>query len=524
MGRRWVFIASFFLLLLFPLGVMGYKLYGLNYPMAGLIPAVSYHVDLSMQVDGHGEDIFVTTYLPKTDAHQIISDEQNSSGVFATAIQTEGENRVAAWKAENVRGQHAILYSFQIQANHVRYRIPEDMDIPKSYPSEFAEHLKSTAGIQVNDPLIIRELRTIVTEEDPKLLAALTRIHRHLQDDFKNRDFSGYTDAVTALKLGEASCNGKSRLFAAMARKLNIPARLAGGLILKQGSKRVTHQWVEVYVNGHWVPFDTINDKFAELPGRYLTLYIGDLVLFKHTANVNFQYVYKMTRRMVPRRAGEHGRIAPERDQFLPRLRAGRHLPEPAQDHPDASPGRAGHGDLPERDRGPDFRDVPARPDCGGRAGDRPFLGRRRVRLHHPCFVRRTEGAGLDAAPALSQDGDHVHHRGDNTPDADHRRGPLRSVRACPYHAVSHRDPGHHGGALCPDRDGAGVPQGGDDTRRHDPGGVGMLSGDGLSFSSEPRPGVSRTAPCRHRPQHLAREVDGYTDAGVHPVQTADLW
>ena len=302
MGRRWAFIASFFLLLLFPLGVMGYKLYGLNYPMAGLIPAVSYHVDISMQVDGHGEDIFATTYLPKTDVRQIISGEQNSSGAFAMAIQTEGENRIATWQAENVRGQHTVVYSFQVQANHVRYRIPEAMDIPKSSPSEFAEYLQTTAGIQINDPLIVRELRKIIPEESPKLLATLTRIHRHLQDDFKNRDFSGYTDAVTALKLGEASCNGKSRLFAALARRLNIPARLVGGLVLKQGSKRVTHQWVELYVNGHWVPFDTINDKFAELPANYLALYYGDLALFKHTANVNFQYVYKMTRRMVPRR------------------------------------------------------------------------------------------------------------------------------------------------------------------------------------------------------------------------------
>ncbi len=300
--RTIVFIALFFLLALFPLGLMAYKLNVLQYPLAGLIPAVSYHVDLSMQVDGHGEDIFASAYLPKTDSRQTISEERNSSGAFALDIQSVGENRIAAWKAENVRGKHSILYSFDVQAKHVRYAIPETMEIPRSYPREFDEHLAPTAGIQVHDPLIEQELRKIVPERNPKLLDALTRIHRHLQDDFKNRDFSGYTDAVTALKLGEASCNGKSRLFAAMARKQNIPARLVGGLLMKQGAKRVTHQWVEVYVNGHWVPFDTINDRFAELPANYLTLYTGDLVLFRHTANVNFQYFYKMTKRLVPRR------------------------------------------------------------------------------------------------------------------------------------------------------------------------------------------------------------------------------
>jgi transglutaminase-like putative cysteine protease len=58
-----------------------------------------------------------------------------------------------------------------------------------------------------------------------------------------------------------------------MARKLNIPARLAGGLVCETGRQAGGHQWVEVCANGHWVPFDTINDHFAELPAHYLRLY-----------------------------------------------------------------------------------------------------------------------------------------------------------------------------------------------------------------------------------------------------------
>jgi hypothetical protein len=300
--RSIAFIAVFLALILLPLGVMAYKLYVLGYPLAGLIPAVSYRVDLSMQVDGHGEDISAATFLPRTDGRQEISNEQNTSGVFSFAVQSDDGNRNAQWKAENVRGKHTILYSFDAQARHIRYEIPPTMAIPRSYPREFDEHLAAEPGIQVNDTLIGQELKKTVPERAPKLLSALTSIHRRLQDDFASRDFAGYTDAVTALKLGEASCNGKSRLFAAMARKLNIPARLAGGLIMQQGTKRVSHQWVEVYANGHWVPFDTINDHFGELPANYVRLYIGDLVLFRHAANVNFQYFYKMTKRLVPRR------------------------------------------------------------------------------------------------------------------------------------------------------------------------------------------------------------------------------
>ncbi len=87
-----------------------------------------------------------------------------------------------------------------------------------------------------------------------------------------------------------------------MARRLNLPARVVGGLVLESGTKRTSHQWAEIYIEGHWVPFDTINNRFAELPENYLTLYYGDEVLFTHSANINFDYAFSMRKRLVPRR------------------------------------------------------------------------------------------------------------------------------------------------------------------------------------------------------------------------------
>jgi len=114
------------------------------------------------------------------------------------------------------------------------------------------------------------------------------------------RPFKGTTDAVTAAKLGEASCNGKSRLFIALARNNGIPARLVGGLILSPGTKRTSHQWLEAYVAGHWVPFDGLNSHFAELPDNYLALYRGDEALFTHSPNIGFDYRFSIQRRIVP--------------------------------------------------------------------------------------------------------------------------------------------------------------------------------------------------------------------------------
>ncbi len=301
MTRRSAYLLVFLMLAAIPMAAITYKLFVLDYPLADLVPVVNYQIDVSMRVDGHGEDIELGAYLPKSDQRQTITEEANTSGRFAFSVHSDGDNRLAAWKGENLSGQHSVVYSYSVQAQHVRFEIPPALPIPTGYGTELQEYLQAEPGIQVGDPLIAATLRQLFPEGQPDTLTALTRIHRHLQDEFKNRDFSGYTDALTALKLGEASCNGKSRLFVALARGLNLPARLVGGLVMEQGVKRVSHQWVEVYINGHWVPFDTINDHFAEIPSHYLTLYYGDRVLFKHTPNINFQYFFKTNKRLVPR-------------------------------------------------------------------------------------------------------------------------------------------------------------------------------------------------------------------------------
>ncbi len=293
---------NFSLLALFvfvPLALIGYKLTVLDYKMSDLIPATTYHVDISMSVDGHGDDIEMTTFLPKSDDRQHISEELQTSGVFKFETQANALNRVAKWRAEAVTGQQNVRYSFVVQAQHLRFNIPAELMIPKSYPARFEPYLREEQGVPVQDPLIDEAISKILPQRDVSILEAVTRMHRYLQDELKNKNFSGYTDAITAYKLGEASCNGKGRLFVAMARKLNLPARSVSGLVMQSGSKRISHQWVEIYINGYWVPFDTINDHFAELPANFLTLYYGDEVLFHHSSNVNFQYFFQMSKRLV---------------------------------------------------------------------------------------------------------------------------------------------------------------------------------------------------------------------------------
>jgi len=282
--------------------LISYKLYFLNYQFSDLIPTVGYEVEVSMQVSGHGDDISLSTYLPTSSTDQRISDERSSADAFTTQIAIDGLNRIASWQAPAVKGTHIIKYNYFVQAEHVVYNIDKNISIQKDLPAYLQRYLKEDDGIQVNDPLIEETLKKLFSDKTPDTYEALHTIHTYLQNDLKNKNFSGFTDALTALKLKEASCNGKSRLFLALTRKLGLPSRLIGGLILKQGSKKTSHQWVEVYVRGHWVPFDTINNYFAEIPKNYVRLYYGDKVLFKHSANINFKYLFHITKKLVPRK------------------------------------------------------------------------------------------------------------------------------------------------------------------------------------------------------------------------------
>lgn len=286
-------------LVLIPIATFVYKVVVLDYRIANIMPRTEYRVALRMTLDGGDGRVRVATYVPDDDVRQQIAEEsQTAPEVLHYTNEREGLNRTAVWLGAPVPDDVEIRYEFSALLSAVAFHIAPDLEVPESYPQAVREHLLPAAEIQVDAPEVRERLHVIAADHGP-LGERLRRIH----DDAASlgyRTFKGTTDALTALRLGEASCNGKSRLFVALARAAGIPARLVGGLVLQAGSKRTSHQWVEAYVAGHWVPFDPTNHHFAELPGHYLTLYRGDESLFRHTAEINFDYTFTTRERLVP--------------------------------------------------------------------------------------------------------------------------------------------------------------------------------------------------------------------------------
>lgn len=286
------------LLVFLALALIGFRVLRLGYRLSDVLPVSHYRVGYHLSLDGHNREAVVRTFLPAADERQQILSEENSSEPLFLKITQDGDNRRATWSQSETPNQSVIDYSVHLTSRAARFELPKNSPVPESYPPTFSPYLEAEEAIQVAHPEIQTALREAGAAQGgiSERLEAIYRFTEALEP----KSFKGTTDALTALRLGEASCNGKSRLFVALSRAAHIPARLVGGIILEPGEKRTSHQWVEAYVNGYWVPFCPTNHHFAELPEKYITLYRGDHGLFSHTADVNFDYSFRTTIEQAP--------------------------------------------------------------------------------------------------------------------------------------------------------------------------------------------------------------------------------
>ncbi len=257
--------------------------------LKALIPKQVYTLTFStyFQLDDGETNIY--TYLPLNNARQLRLQEE-ISGELPWSIKTDMTGRRLHWSGEDK--PNSVRYKVYVATQAVKYSIEENLSIPDQHDDTLSDYLLETDVIQFNHPEIVEYWETIKPENSHNTLAVLGRIFDYTYNGLESSSFKGTTDALTAHRLGIASCNGKSRLFVALARLNNLPARLVGGVILEEGTKRTSHQWVEVFIENHWVPFGPTNGYFAEIPAHYLRLYQGDEALIRHTSNINFDYQF----------------------------------------------------------------------------------------------------------------------------------------------------------------------------------------------------------------------------------------
>ncbi len=246
-----------------------------------------YEVTYEFKLTGDKEEFRVHSFLPKSDFRQVVSIDDAYKTRFNSEF--EKENHKVTWRGV-LRGDTTLTTTFHTQPRAVHYQF-EELDIHEIETDNFEKYLSPTEVIQVQHPDIQQLLFNLNLRgsTDAKILA---QSFFDYVDSIPSAKISTLTDAVTCLQNQRCSCNGKSRLLVAMFRSQNIPARMVGGMILEETSKRTSHAWVEAYIGNQWVPFDALNGHFASLPAHYLKLYVGDEFLIRRNTGYDFDYMY----------------------------------------------------------------------------------------------------------------------------------------------------------------------------------------------------------------------------------------
>ncbi|NQX92575.1 MAG: transglutaminase [Flavobacteriales bacterium] len=275
-----------------------WKIIFLDYSYENILPETVHELNITMSMEGFGDDVSINTYLPLSSNRQSIYDESQESVNFGYTASSDANGKLVTWESDQLNGRHNIRYSFRVMSEAVAYDIPDDLPWQQEYHPSITPYLDPTSTIQSNHPRIIERCGNILSDDELPLKETIQKLFDDV-NALPSRPFKGLTDALTTLKLGEASCNGKSRLLIAMCRNQGIPSRLVGGLILEPGTKKTSHQWIEIYLGGQWVPFDALNGHFGFIPSNYLELYRGDQFLFSHTANIGFDYSFNVKKKLV---------------------------------------------------------------------------------------------------------------------------------------------------------------------------------------------------------------------------------
>ncbi|MFW9842921.1 MAG: 7TM domain-containing protein, partial [Candidatus Thorarchaeota archaeon] len=232
------------------------------------------------------------------------------SGDLRFRVTQSPDDRRGVWSSRSVTGKRRLGYIATVLRDRQVYRIDSTLPTRQELPSSVVGYVLPDSMVQSESGAIAALADSLGLHQDNTLVANIATMYDYVTHTMRYVRFSGTTDALTAYRLGEASCGGKSRLMVALARHLGIPARLVGGKILNPGRSTATHIWLELYIGGHWVPFCPTNDYFAEAPPHYLVLYFGEQPFLTHTRDINFRFFFNVKKRLVmaqsPRTAGSH--------------------------------------------------------------------------------------------------------------------------------------------------------------------------------------------------------------------------
>jgi hypothetical protein len=136
-----------------------------------------------------------------------------------------------------------------------------------------ARDLQPSLLVQSNAVTLKKQAFDIVGEERNGL-QAVRMISSWVYQNLEKRPTLSIPNALAVYELRAGDCNEHSVLFAALARAVGIPTRIAAGLLYTEG-RFFYHAWNEVYL-GHWIAVDPLMNQIPADP-THVRLITGEL-------------------------------------------------------------------------------------------------------------------------------------------------------------------------------------------------------------------------------------------------------
>lgn len=257
-----------------------------------LYPKERYRLSYEFDISSLPSKATVKAYLPMTNERQKVSNQDFGGDSLAFHQVSDETGMRGVWTTQEKK-EAIFSWSADVEGKFMSFDLEESLPLESAFAPDLTNYLQASEHIQSTHPTIDSLAQSL---KEKSLL-------RTLENNFvfvaaiEESGTGVLTDAVTALRRNRASCNGKSRLFAALCRAQGIPAEVTGGIILENTGKRTSHLWVNVFYQEHRIPFDILNNHFAELPANYLELYTGDEFLMTHTKDIGFDYQFHIERK-----------------------------------------------------------------------------------------------------------------------------------------------------------------------------------------------------------------------------------
>jgi hypothetical protein len=251
----------------------------------------------------------VRLFLPVSEDRQTILRRAVAHDPLRYQEKIVGENLQGRWSIAAPSSQsHSITYDLTIKIDGEQSVMPvtaEDVEARKRW-------LGTSEYIQVGHPEIRQQVAESVpraVRAEPQVRALFDFVHTAIARDRSDAD----TDAVTTLTARRGNAVGKARLLVALLRAAKIPARIVGGLTLRDLKRRRHYTyWVEAQVGPEWYELDPSRGHYRRLPNRYLALFRGDLPLIRYAAGIDLAYEFLVMQTTREAASGYFTELQPE--------------------------------------------------------------------------------------------------------------------------------------------------------------------------------------------------------------------